>query len=230
MKTILRPHGENPFWIDAVRDIVVVIVGILAALWLESWWQERQDRAEETVLLTGLREEFLSNRDQLLECMEIWQAQSTNVEIVRSFMGRPLDASRIDEFTAAVQGSFGFRFYDPRSGQLSSMINSGKLGLVENPALRARIADWPSLVDDMNVERAAAMNIFFEGYNQSIRQYLAGSSVGFERRYDEFLQDRLIYAELGDITRNNDRLIREGNVILEATDEIVALIDERLAE
>lgn len=56
MKTILRPYGEQYFLRDALRDPVVVIVGFLAALYLESWWQGRQqDRAEGRNHSAGLR-------------------------------------------------------------------------------------------------------------------------------------------------------------------------------
>ena len=63
MKTILRSSPEGTFVRDAVRDLVVVVVGILAALWLEAWWQDLGDRREERQILEDLREEFAANAE-----------------------------------------------------------------------------------------------------------------------------------------------------------------------
>jgi len=66
MKTILRPSGESSFLKDAARDLVVVVVGILAALWLESWWQERLDRNEEQQILAGLIGRMINEGKEIL--------------------------------------------------------------------------------------------------------------------------------------------------------------------
>ena len=58
MKTILRPSGEQYFLKDAIRDLVVVVVGILAALYLESAWQDRLDRKEEQQIICRHRSQY----------------------------------------------------------------------------------------------------------------------------------------------------------------------------
>jgi hypothetical protein len=36
LKTTLRHRPDTPFLLDAIRDLVIVVVGIRGALWLES--------------------------------------------------------------------------------------------------------------------------------------------------------------------------------------------------
>lgn len=215
---------------DAIRDLVVVIVGILAALWLEGWWQDIQDRKEEVVLLTGLREEFAANRAQLADHIETWKALRASTDRAMAYMGRPVEPSEIKEAKKAFGGTLNMRFFDPRQGQLSSLINSGKLSLIDDPSLRARIADWPGLVDDLDIERSIALHAFTDGWVKELGRYIALSA---ESTFDDddmeaLNADREIFNSLVFLGANAGRLVSEGTLILETTDEIIGLIDERL--
>jgi hypothetical protein len=231
MKTTLRSAGTGSFVKDALRDLVVVVVGILAALWLDAWWQGRLDRQEEAFLLVGLREEFLANRQQLADHIGTWEYLVGAVDRARQLMGREVPQSEAGNVLDAFRGTLSMRFFDPRQGQLSSLINSGKLGLVSNPSLRAKIADWPGLVGDLEIERAIALHAFTDGYVKTLGQYVTIFGNGekpFDNRVNELLADRAILHELNGIGSNAERLVAEGKLILESTDEIIALIDDEL--
>jgi hypothetical protein len=231
MKTILRPSGESSFAGDAIRDLVVVVVGILAALYLESWWQDRQDRAEENLLLDGLRTEFVANKSQLTQKMSVWSDIIIAANVAQQLMGKngaELDPTKVVQ---AFQGTNSMQFFDPRTGQLSSLISSGKLGLIENAELRAKIADWPSLVEDLNVEREIAMLTVTTEYRSRLESYLSPVDDGpFENRIEELLSDREIYNDLFGTRLNMQRSVDEGLAILQASDDIIAMIDSELGQ
>ncbi|MDA0678704.1 MAG: hypothetical protein O3A13_01320 [Proteobacteria bacterium] len=230
MRTILRPSGEQYFLKDAIRDLIVVIVGILAALYLEAWWQDRQDRAEEALLLEGLRAEFVANRSQLAEKISVWSGVYDAAKTAQQFMGKPLaevDSSIVVPTMLATQW---MQFYDPRTGQLDSLISSGKLGLIQDTKLRAMIADWPSLVEDLDIEREIALQAATTGFVYRLMEYISFPSENnaFEDRVDALLGDRRIFNDLMSTSGNMGRSIREGEIILHASDEIIAMIDSEI--
>lgn len=230
MKTILRPSGAQYFLKDAVRDLIVVIVGILAALYLESWWQDRQDRAEEALLLEGLRAEFVANREQLVDRISVWTNVRESSLAARQLMGQSIDNIDSDQIRKSFRSATAMRFYDPRTGQLSSLISSGKLGLVQNAELRARIADWPSFIEDLEVEREGALHSLMITLGPHINEFMASGPPGgpFEDRLEALLSDRRIYNDLGIMVDNMNRTVREGKEILDASDDIIAMIDAEL--
>lgn len=230
MKSILRPSKDGSFVADALRDLIVVVVSILAALWLESWWQDRQSRAEETLLLAGLRTEFVANRAQLVEKIAVWAGIVEAAEIAHRLMRKPLDEAAIAEAQTALVDISLMSFFDPRQGQLSSLISSGKLGLVHSPGLRAKIADWPSLVADLDLERAIALHDITDGYFAYMTLYgdINWNDGTFDTEYQEIFTSRELDNLIGGLRTNMQRSISEGNVILQATDEIIALIDDEL--
>ena len=232
MKTILRPSGEQYFLKDAVRDLIVVIVGILAALYLESWWQDRQDRAEEALLLEGLRAEFVENREQLVDRISVWSNVRESSLAAQRLMGESIDNIDSDRIRKSFRSATAMRFYDPRTGQLSSLISSGKLGLVRSAELRARIADWPGFIEDLEVEREGALHNLMVTLGPHLSEFLPIGPPGgpFEDRLEALLSDRRIYNDLGVMAGTMSRTIREGEEIRKATDDIVAMIDNELKD
>ena len=233
MRTILRPSGEQYFLKDAIRDLIVVIVGILAALYLESWWQDRQDRAEEALLLQGLRAEFVENREQPVDRISVWSNVREASLAAQQLMGQSIDSIYPDQIRSGFRSAMEMRFYDPRTGQLTSLISSGKLGLVRNAGLRARIADWPGFIEDLEIEREGALHSLMMTLGPHLAEFLPIGPPGgpFEDRLEALLSDRRIYNDLGIMAGTMSRTIREGEEILNATDDnIVAMIDAELNE
>ena len=63
MNAIIKHLKDN--WIRHGFETLVVTVGILAAFILNNWNEERKDRIQEHIILTGLREEFKQNVREL---------------------------------------------------------------------------------------------------------------------------------------------------------------------
>jgi len=233
MRTILRPSGEKSFLRDALRDLIVVVAGILAALWLESWWQGLQDRQEEQQILFGLRDEFDTNADDLEALLKTWVLSRQGILDTHERMGGPVNDERITNFKTVLTrrdaDPGGRFFFDPRHGQLTSLINSGKLGLVSDPDLRSMLADWPALVADHDFDEKLWINNYQNRVMPVFVEYLgAGPESKFEGKFEELMMSRelegYILGQAGLVTR----MINEGREVLAVTREIVQRIDTEL--
>ena len=83
----------------------------------------------------------------------------------------------------------------------------------------------------VEIERAIALHSFTDGYVKTLGQYVTifrSDEKPFDDRVNELLADRAILHELNGIGSNAERLVAEGKLILESTDEIIALIDDEL--
>lgn len=211
-----------------LRDLIVVALGILIAISVDGWVKDSEDRREERQILAGLKEELQANRDQLERVSETWsRLRSANQQLLQ-LIGKDLDDNgvlRVREFAAATNTSS----FDPRAGQLKSVISSGKLGLISNTHLRANLADWPDLVDDLLDDWRYIDNFIFPRLDRtlfSVIPYRANSPL--ESQPDEIFTNVGFENLLQEIEVTFVIIFLETEEIIAATDEIISLIDTEL--
>jgi len=229
MKSFLRSSGENASMSDALRDLLIVVVGILGALWIDSWWQGVQDRQEERQILESLRTEFIGNRDQLVQIVSILNRSTDATEKIHRLTLAPPPNDYEIVLGEYIQSFMRTKRFDPRMGQLTSVISSGKLGLITNTELRARIADWPDLISDIEDNEKMIWDHtvnYVSPYLNTVASRWDKSA--FETDAAALLEDRYF----DNLLRENEvyilSFIRESSDVLATTNRIIEMINSDL--
>lgn len=129
-------------------EVVIVILGILIALQVDNWNQQRQERSEAHVFLVRLKNEFLANREQLVQKIEMRdQALGSTRELLRFVDGPPgmLADRQVDSLLALAMPVYTF---DPSQGVLNQLTSTDKLTLLQSEPLNDRLASWISMIQD----------------------------------------------------------------------------------
>jgi len=143
---------RNIPWTRLGFESVLIVVSILAAFAIERWWSDRQDSIEEQTLLRQLRAEFEENASKLVE-------KRADHEDVRDAGLRILsvtgpDARVEDLGIGTIRDDFdklnSLRTFDPGTGALSAVIQSGKLDLISSDDLRTNLSAWPAHYQDLS--------------------------------------------------------------------------------
>ena len=123
----------------------------------------------------------------------------------------------------------GSVFFDPRHGQLTSVINSGKLGLISKHEIRALIADWPALVADLDFEKDGFLEQIVHMRSKSERKYgRMWPDSRYELQAEALMTSQEYDNELASWAIMLRRMKQEGEVILQVTNDIIALIEDEL--
>ena len=149
---------------------VVIVAGVLIALGADALWSYRGDRSDEQVVLRQLDAELESNAAMLesvgAEHRRGLEAATSLLSAVRGTTTLTSDSVRILLRTLDMAWT-----YNPKLAALESVIQSGRLGLIRNDALRVELTGWPAVVEDFREEEEGARR-----YTQSI-QFAALSEV-----------------------------------------------------
>jgi hypothetical protein len=121
-------------------ELVVVVVGILGALWVDSWRQEREDRTLETRYLVRLHHDLVASREILDEethrhettagalrtALETLKAEpgGAGVEVLKQTLGY---ATELNGFT-------------PEHSTYEEMVATGNLGLITSDSIRIALS------------------------------------------------------------------------------------------
>lgn len=134
-------------WRDAVRDVVLIVVSILIAFALDTWWDDRADRSREEAHLQTLLSEFRATRDRLqLRLNELEGSIEATYEILALTGPSPRSVSS-EVLGDLINTSFDVGVFSPQGGAVQALLASGELPLLQSDSLSVLLAGWPVLVD-----------------------------------------------------------------------------------
>ena len=155
----------------ALIELLVIVTGVLIALWIDAGWGWLQDRQDETQILADLEADFSANAATIDSVLAVHDALIEGVPLVIASGADGLgDSDLFGAFLAIVTNET----FIPRTGALDAAIASGRLTLIRDPELRAALTGWRHYVVEAQeeIEWAAPAR---DGFLDAIAVDVAGS-------------------------------------------------------
>lgn len=139
---------------------VVVVASILIAFALDAWWAERQLEQEIAEDLSIVEFELAENVRLVQVTMDIMNhVVAANSDLIAELESQP-DSELVEiEDTTVFWGIFSNPTLDPSLGAIDAWIAAGRLGGLESPLLRQRLASVRGKVQDIIEEQHIAREI-----------------------------------------------------------------------
>jgi hypothetical protein len=131
------------YMVYAIGEVVLVVIGILIALQIDNWNENKRIRSIEQQYLLALKEEFEYNKFELTRVMNL-NTQYTDYALKISDHTGPENPEITEkEFEDLAMGAFSAEVhYNPNQGVLDEVISSGKLGIFNNDELKFALSSW----------------------------------------------------------------------------------------
>ncbi|MEQ8330401.1 MAG: hypothetical protein RH859_08080 [Longimicrobiales bacterium] len=155
-------------WVRIGTEGLAIVVSILIAFSIDAWWDGRQERARETVLLNGLLSDFRASEESLDWAIELSGrvvAASEALLEVEPAAAMEMSPAYLDSLLYVVTG---LDLFTPSNGILSSLVASEGLAVISDAELRFDLARWLQRLGD--VEKAQGW--VERHYEDSYRPYL----------------------------------------------------------
>lgn len=141
----------------AIGEIVLVVIGILIALQINNWNEDRKTNLEEQRALLNIHSDFSKNKVLLMDLITTTQS-SIDVGIkILNYTGRKEKPKTEDEFNDLLNILFSNDPYYPQNGFLDDLLNSGKLGIFKNVDLRNLLSSWKPNLEILNEKFAGGV-------------------------------------------------------------------------
>jgi Family of unknown function (DUF6090) len=139
---LVTENKFSKYLLYAIGEIFLVVIGILIALQINNWNQERQLKAEEKVILKNIHTEFLENKKALKTGIEE-NYEGTNASItLLNLVGQNrehIQQHNLDSLLFVTLETGSFR---PSENTIFDLLQSGKLKLLQNENLKNLLYTW----------------------------------------------------------------------------------------
>jgi len=214
----------------AIGEIVLVVIGILIALSINNWNQDRINSKKERLLLKEINTEFKLNKAELESTISTY----TRIREYCYFLSEsfPIIQSEInrDTLARALSRIRNLSSADLSTGSIATLINTSSFEIISNTELRSLLIQWGDLISDYFEREGQAISYT----RQTIIPYLAKRipqpySIGLDDdRVDLSFMNSLEFENLINDRRNDINTLlqvveEEENDIRKALDRIIFL-------
>ena len=149
---LLFKNKFSKYILYALGEIILVVIGILIAIQINGWNQERKNRDTEKVLLAELYKESKENLRQFEENKQAYVQSLIACSVVLRNVSTMEERASLDSVMNYGPGMFRGITFDPSNGIVESLISTGEIQLIRNDTLRNYIITWKDVLKDFQEE------------------------------------------------------------------------------
>tara|TARA_R110002051_G_scaffold4683_4_gene25999 strand:- start:33254 stop:33979 length:726 start_codon:yes stop_codon:yes gene_type:complete len=151
-KNLLNEDKTVKYIKYAFGEIILVVIGILIALQVSNWNTQRNNTTAEQEVLADLNTEIKSNISALEKIIDEHEKSLVAGETIKSLI---VDTDKLknipnDSLKPIIQLMNYNWTYDPKLGILNSVINSGRINLIQNKEIRYLLSSVKEYIVDAN--------------------------------------------------------------------------------
>jgi len=202
---LMEKNKTAKYFKYAIGEIVLVMIGILLALQVSNWNQERKDRISERKLLDNIHRDFVHNKVGFDSLKAIhYRALKGLEKLVALFPlnNDSLKYAAYKKYNLQIKGMT----YDPYSSSIESVVNSNALQLIQDENLQKYLVSWKDVFRDYKEDE----NTYYDYLNDFLWPY-------YRDVFDYTLKD----TEMNLAARNS---IKFQNMIITRRDNLRGLI------
>lgn len=161
-RSLIQENKMGKYFKYAIGEILLVVIGILLALQINTWNQQRIEDKKEIELLIDLKDEFAFNLSALEESININDKVNQSCKQLTQIIRADSLAQKSDLVDELIIAIGNFYSFDARIGVSSEIVNSDKLSILKNEDLRRQLGNWLTIIVD------AEEDILFRSDNYTI--------------------------------------------------------------
>ncbi len=134
-------------WRQAIAEVSMIMLGILGALAVDSWWDERAERAAEVEYLQSLKVDFEANREELKASIEVERRKIDIGKEIHSIIQSSLTKIQQREINEKLGQFYWVNRWEPATGTYDEMMGSGHFSYIQSRSLRIKLSKYEKILE-----------------------------------------------------------------------------------
>ncbi len=161
-RSLINQNQMGKYFKYALGEILLVVIGILIALQVNNWNNQRLERQKEQTILMNLRSDFNEN---IAEYNRIYKSSTesykSSIKLLEIIKGDSnINPSEIEVLLNSILN--GFYSLDLNAASIDEIKSSGSLNIIKDGELRKQISKWSFMVDDTEDDIEIYYDYLFE--------------------------------------------------------------------
>ena len=143
---LIHENKMGKYFKYAIGEIILVVIGILIALWINSTYNDYKEKQVETTILKKLITDLESDYKQLVRADSLNQEYLKKISTFKNALVKNNEVV-LKKMISQQYGGAQFLDINPRATTFDEMVNSGKLYTLSNTELTDLCIDYYELID-----------------------------------------------------------------------------------
>lgn len=141
-KDLMEKNKTGKYFKYAIGEILLVVIGILIALAINDFYQNRINRNEEISLLKSIKEDFSETKKRAKTTISLQARVVEYCSKLETLMYEKNNNVNIDSIgNYLFRGALSYWRIEPVNGTYDAIISSGKIGILQNKKLKRLLAE-----------------------------------------------------------------------------------------
>jgi len=222
---MFRIHGNGRNG-NLLIEILMIVIGINVALWFEGWFQDLEDAEIEERYLVDLRDDLLTNIENLDVVIRFGEAKSKKAAAIIEQMPGIAELSP-EELAQVIFTPPNYQFFTPSDFTYKSMQDSGDFRLLRSTEIKKSILR----LDRRHKGIASLQKNFLQALDDGyIPLMMSSFDIATATISDpSFLQDQMFQNFFAYTVQDTDAMLASYRLARSESEELIKLIDEQLS-
>lgn len=157
-KTLLMSNQTSKYFKYAIGEILLVVIGILIALQINNWNENRINSDKESIVLANIHKEFKQNKKQLDSVVKQHiEVRNNCAKIISLFPIKSKPKQMVlDSLSHQLYWSYGGTTFNPSQTSINALSSTSSFDIIKNETLRDLLISWNDLIVDYQEEEIQA--------------------------------------------------------------------------
>ncbi|MEM9000634.1 MAG: DUF6090 family protein [Bacteroidota bacterium] len=143
-KSLLSENKFTKYLLYALGEIILVVIGILIALQINTWNTNKNNRAKEQLYLTGYHADLERNLNELDRVIAKSNRTLSATDSLLRYAKGMLTVKDSTKVEYLVMESINYTLFLSQEGTINDIFGSGDLALIQNDTIRKSMVNWSS--------------------------------------------------------------------------------------
>ncbi|MBN4084870.1 hypothetical protein JYT89_00850 [Flavobacteriaceae bacterium AH-315-B10] len=182
---MIKENKVSKYMLYAIGEILLVVIGIVIALQINNWNENRKKNIEDTKALISLNNEIIKNQEELTATIEDHKFVFEKVDELSKLMHpnpKEIEIAKLDTLMYAMINL-------PKFNPITTILSSDKIEGIKDEKLKNKIASWKYVYDNYEY----SIKITYDLYYNYIYEFLSENYQMKNIKGRKFISDQSLF-------------------------------------